>query len=98
MDVGVDVVDKAALTVPVQGLHPRAIYPPLVVAHFPNGEIHDQVWVELQLRLHSSQDDLELPGKRLRHLLQLGLDGSHQEVRVELDELGDGVVLHLWPC
>ena len=65
---------------------------------FPNGEIHDQVWVELQLRLHPSQDDLQLPGKRLRNLLQLGLDGTHQEVRVELDELGDGVVLHLWPC
>ena len=98
MDVGVDVVDEAALTVPVQGLHPRPVHPPLVVTNFPDGETHDQVWVELQLRLHSSQDDLELPGKRLRYLLQLGLDGTHQEVRVELDELGDGVVLHLWPC
>ena len=96
MNVGVDVVDKPTLAVPVQRAHAPAINPLVIVAHSPDGKLHNKVRVELQLRSSSRENNLELLWERLGHPLQLGLDGTDQKIRIKFYELGDGEILYVW--
>lgn len=80
MNVGVDVVDKPTLAVPVQRAHAPAINPLVIVAHSPDGKLHNKVRVELQLRSSSRENNLELLWERLGHPLQLCLDGTDQKI------------------
>ena len=98
MNIGVDVVLKATLTIPVQGPHSPPINPLLIMAHPTNRKLHNEDGIELQLRSSSSEHNLKLLWVNLCHPLQLRLDGMDQQVRIKFNELVDGESLHIRCC